>query len=219
MPAATIVPRLPRVVASVLALLVLAGCAPTSTTATMRSAQPEYAPGFNGVPVDYASEIPQAQFTDDDGEPFDLRAAMRERPTLMYFGYTHCPDICPVHLANIATAMENTSIGADQINVVFVSADPRRDTPEVLHDYLAAFDASFIGLWAPQAQVDAFMGGLGLPPPVMENPSGSEQYTVGHPGQVLAFDTTGRARIAYPFGTRQSQWAQDLPRLAREDWS
>jgi protein SCO1 len=197
----------------------VAGCTPTNTTAALRSARPDYAPGWNGVAVDEHPQMPRAEFTDTRGETFDLRAAMRARPTLMYFGYTHCPDICPVHLANIAQALRNTSMGTEQLNVVFVTADPARDTPQVLADYLADFDDSFIGLWAPEDEVDRVLVALGLPEVVIEPGTDSLEYTVGHPGQVLAFDTTGRVRLAYPFGTRQSQWTQDLPKLAREDWT
>lgn len=200
-------------------ILLLAACSPTSTTASLQAAEPEYAPGWNGVAVEGTPEMPEAQFTDTEGEPFDLRAATMDRPTLVYFGYTHCPDICPVHMANIASALDSSSVRPDQINVIFVTTDPDRDTPEVLADYMDNFDASFIGLTAPQEQVNRVVVDLGLPEPVLEKPSGAAtgDYTVGHPGQVLAFDQ-GKARLAYPFGTRQSQWVEDLPKLVH-DWS
>lgn len=202
-------------------IMVLAGCTPTTTTATLGAAddRAERAPGWNGVAVDGTPAMPGQIFTDTAGEPFDLRAAMGERPTLVYFGYTHCPDICPVHMANIAEALDDRQIRADQLNVVFVTVDPRRDTPEVLGDYMAAFDPSFVGLWAPQQEVDQVVTSLGLPAPVIEGDADDDQYTVGHPSHVIAFDTQGRARLAYPFGTRQSQWAEDLPKLVREEWS
>lgn len=204
-----------------LLIVVLAGCSPTSTTASLQAAEPEYAPGWNGVAVEGAPQMPAAELTDTDGEPFDLRAAATRKPTLVYFGYTHCPDICPVHMANIASALDQSSVRPEQINVVFVTTDPERDTPEVLGDYMDNFSASFIGLTAPQEQINEVVVDLGLPEPVLEKPSGSasEDYTVGHPGQVLAFDLQGRARLAYPFGTRQSQWVEDLPKFVRGDWS
>jgi protein SCO1 len=208
-----------RLLPAVLVLALLAACSPTNTTAALRAAEPEYAPGWNGVAVDGAPEMPSADFVAADGEPFDLRAAVREKPTLIYFGYTHCPDRCPVHLANIAQALRGSVVRPEQINVVLVTTDPERDTPEVLGDYVTKFDSSFIGLWAPQEEIDRVVVDLGLPKPVLEKQPGSEEYTVGHPGQVLAFDRSGRARLAYPFGTRQSQWVEDLPKLVQEDWS
>jgi protein SCO1/2 len=203
----------------VLAML-LAACSPTTTTAALRAAEPDYAPGWNAVAVEGAPEVPgDADFVDATGQPFDLRAAVEDRPTLVYFGYTNCPDICPVHLANIAQALREGSIRPDQLNVVFITTDPARDTPEVIGDYLDRFDPSFVGLWAPREEVDRVAVELDLPKPVLEKQPGSREYTVGHPGQVLAFDRQGRARLAYPWGTRQSQWVEDLPRLVTEEWS
>ncbi|HSK91097.1 MAG TPA: SCO family protein [Euzebyales bacterium] len=217
-------PALPRParLLTVIALLgMVAACAPTSTTSALRAAEPEYAPGWNGVAVEDAPALPDVDLVDTGGEPFDLRRAAADKPTLVYFGYTHCPDICPVHMANIASAMRNSPVRPDQFNVVFVTTDPDRDTPEALDAYLGNFHASFIGLTGSAGDIDDLVGGLGLPKPVLEKASESQtdEYTVGHPGQVLAFDRDGRARIAYPFGTRQSQWVEDLPKLVREDWS
>jgi len=204
----------------VLALLALVGCTPTTTTATLAAADDsaELAPGWNGVAVEGAPQMPAATLADDDGQPYDLRAHMRQRPTLVYFGYTHCPDVCPVHMANIAAALDESAVREEQVNVVFVTVDPVRDTPEVLDDYLANFDPSFVGLSASRDVIDDVVTGLGLPGPVVEGDPDSDSYTMGHPSQVFAFDTDGRARIAYPFGTRQSQWVEDLPKLVRE-WS
>lgn len=202
------------------ALIVLGGCSPTTTTATLAAADDsaQLAPGWNGVAVEGTPLMPAATLVDDEGRPYDLRAEMRRRPTLVYFGYTHCPDVCPVHMATVAAALDESAIREEQVNVVFVTVDPARDTPEVLDDYLATFDPSFVGLSASRDEVADVMTGLGLPAPVLEGDPDSDSYTMGHPSQVFAFDTDGRARIAYPFGTRQSQWVEDLPKLVLE-WS
>jgi protein SCO1/2 len=211
--------RVARLLPAAVALVLVGACSPTSTTAALRAAEPDYAPGWNAVAVDGTPEMPSAEFVDAAGEPFDLRAAIRKKPTLVYFGYTHCPDICPVHLANIAQALRNSTVRPEQLNVVLVTTDPARDTPQVLGEYVNRFHSSFIGLWAPQQEVNRVVVDLGMPKPVLEKRSGSREYTVGHPGQVLAFDRQGRARLAYPFGTRQSQWVEDLPRLVHDEWS
>lgn len=203
-----------------LCALLLAACSPTSSTASLQAQTPDLAPGFNGVAVEDAPQMPEAEFVDADGEPFDLRAAVADKPTLVYFGYTNCPDVCPVHLANIAAALRAGSVRPEQLNVVFVTTDPARDTPEVLDDYMANFHPSFIGLTTSENEIERVMAALDLPGPVLEKTSESAlEYTVGHPLQVLAFDRGGFARIAYPFGTRQSQWVEDLPKIVREDWS
>jgi protein SCO1/2 len=216
-------PRRHRSVVPVLVvavLVVLTGCTPTTTTATLAAADDaaEPAPGWNGAAVEGAPRVPAAVLTDTDGRPYDLRAHMAQRPTLVYFGYTHCPDVCPVHMATIAAALGESAVRTEQLNVVFVTVDPARDTPEVLDGFLASFDPSFVGLTAPRDEIDDVVTGLGLPAPVLEGDPDTRTYTMGHPSQVFAFDTDGRARIAYPFGTRQSQWVEDLPRLVRE-WS
>lgn len=207
-------------VLAVLVLAVLAGCAPTTTTATLAAADDgaELAPGWNGVAVEGTPRMPAAVLTDSDGRSYDLRSHMRRRPTLLYFGYTSCPDVCPVHMATLAAAFDESVVRTDQINVIFVTVDPARDTPAVLDDYLAAFDPSFVGLTASRDEIDDLVTGLGLPAPVVEGDPDAESYTMGHPSQLFAFDTDGRARIAYPFGTRQSQWVEDLPKFVRA-WS
>lgn len=206
-------------VAVVLALALLAGCTPTTTTATLGAADDtaDLASGWNGVAVEGTPEMPGQTFTDTDGQPFDLRAAMADRATLVYFGYTHCPDICPVHLANIAAALEQSAVRPEQVNVVLVTVDPERDTTAVLDDFVHTFHRSFVALRAPRDAVERVVTDLGMPAPVIEGDPGSDDYTVGHPPQVLAFDRQGRARLAYPFGTRQSQWVQDLPKLVRAE--
>jgi protein SCO1/2 len=208
-----------RLLLAAVTLVLTIACTPTTTTATLHAAQDTgvAVPGWNGVAVDGSPQMPAQEFTDSAGRPYDLRAAMRERPTLVYFGYTSCPDICPVHLANIAAALDASPVRDSQLNVVFVTVDPRRDTPDVLADYMASFDESFVALRATQDDVNRVVTDLGLPEPVIE--SGEDDYTVGHPSQVLAFDRSATARIAYPFGTRQSQWVADLPKLVREEWS
>jgi protein SCO1/2 len=202
-----------------LALVLLAGCAPTTTTATLGAADDtaDLAPGWNGVAVEGTPEMPAQTFTDTDGRPFDLHAAMADRATLVYFGYTHCPDICPVHLANIAAALDQSPVRPEEVNVVLVTVDPERDTVAVLDDFVHTFDRSFIALRASRADVGRVITTLGLPAPVIEGDPDSDDYTVGHPPQVLAFDRRGRARLAYPFGTRQSQWVEDLPKLVRSE--
>ena len=205
---------------AVLVLAVLGGCTPTTTTATLAAADDtaELAPGWNGVAADGIPRMPSATLTADDGRAYDLRAHMRQRPTLVYFGYTHCPDVCPVHMATIAAALDESAVRTEQVNVVFVTVDPARDTLDVLDEFLAGFDPSFVGLSGSRDEIEDVVTGLGLPAPVLEGDPDSDTYTMGHPSQVFAFDTDGRARIAYPFGTRQSQWVEDLPKLVRE-WS
>jgi protein SCO1 len=93
--------------------------------------------------------LPKARFTltDTSAAPFDLWQQTQGYVTLLFFGYTHCPDLCPLHMANIAFALKQMPADvAEQIKVVFVTTDPRRDSPKVLRSWLDRFDKRFIGL-------------------------------------------------------------------------
>lgn len=175
------------------------------------------APEAGGASVarEYPAPIPKPDvtLTDTEGRPYAFRREAVGKVTLLFFGYTNCPDVCPVHMANIAAALHKTSDAiARQVDVVFVTTDPERDTPDRLRAWLDHFDARFVGLTGSQAEVDAAQSAMGLPPAYRDSvPGGS--YQVGHAAQVIAFTRDGLARFAFPFGTRQSEWAQEIPRL------
>jgi protein SCO1/2 len=122
-----------------------------------------------------------------------------------------------VHLANIGAVMEGWPYELrEQVEVVFVSTDPERDTPERIREWLDAFDPAFVGLRGPREQVNEIERSFGLPPSFVEPGQDPEGYLVGHAAQVLAFTPDDTAHIAFPFGTRQADLAVDLPRLVRE---
>jgi len=98
--------------------------------------------GFALLPVKAA---PSVELTDQNGQPFDL-SELQGSAVLLFFGFTHCPDICPTTLAQLAAARSALEERADDVKVVFVTIDPERDTAERLADYLGRFDPAFIGL-------------------------------------------------------------------------
>ncbi len=133
--------------------------------------------------------------------------------TLLFFGYTHCPDVCPLHMANISAVLKKLSPSmANQIKVVFVTTDSERDTPERLREWLGHFDRKFVGLRGTLDEVNAIQASIGLGPAFREEmPSG--EYGMAHAAQVLAYTTDNKAHVMYAFGTRQEDWAHDLPML------
>lgn len=156
---------------------------------------------------------PDFTLTDTEGKPFPFREVTAGTVTLLFFGYTNCPDVCPVHMANIAAALHSLPDAvARQVKVVFVTTDPERDTPERIRAWLDHFDPSFIGLTGTQAEVDSAQVATRIPP-AMKEPGTDTSYTVGHAAQVIVFTRDGLARYAVPFGTRQSEWAQEIPRF------
>ena len=194
------------------ALLAVGGCDRSDAPA------PAAAP-FHGVLVTPPQAKPAFTFTTTKGTAFSLREETAGKVTLLFFGYTHCPDVCPLHMANIAAVLKTLSFDErQQVRVLFVTTDPERDTPQRLESWLGNFDRDFVGLAAPMDQVNALQRSIGLAPampePVAEgSPAGT--YGVAHSAVVLAFTPDDSLRVLYPFGTRQQDWAQDLPALIR----
>lgn len=175
---------------------------------------------WRGVVLDSAVAKPDFTFTDTRGDPYDFREETRGRIALLFFGFTHCPDVCPVQLANLGAVLEELPPGLRQrIEVVFVSVDPARDDRERIRSWLDRFGEGFVGLRAPEDSVRALQRRLGLPPSGGRQPADDGGYTVGHAAQILAFTPDGYAHLAYLFGTRQRDWAHDLEALARDGWT
>jgi protein SCO1/2 len=159
--------------------------------------------------VTLRSGEPNAQFQAVDitgvdwGRGFDLTDHHGTRRTLgdfrgkvvmLFFGYTNCPDMCPTTMALLASAVRQLGEDARDVQVLFVTVDPKRDTPQVLAQYVPAFHPSFLGLYAdPETTARTareFKAFFELRPP---NEHGA--YTVDHSGQVFVFDPQGRLRL------------------------
>lgn len=195
---------------SFLATVTLAGC---GTAGAEDSAGRDTA--FRGVVL--AEPLVKADFTltDTEGRPFRFRERTDGHLTLLFFGYTNCPDICPVHMANVGEVLRRFPHDVrSRVKVVFVTTDPDRDSPEVIRRWLDAFDAAFIGLTGPVAEVDRIQLLFGLAPATRdEAETGDAKYLVGHAAQVIAFTPDDVGRVVYPFGTRQADWVLDIPKL------
>ena len=179
---------------------------------------PEAEP-WRGVVLDSAVPKPDFTFLDTRGRPYDFRAETEGRIALLFFGFTHCPDVCPVQLANLGAVLEDLPPSQRQrFEVVFVSVDPARDDRERIRSWLDRFGEGFVGLRAPVEEVQALQRRLDLPPSGPHRPT-EDGYSVGHAAQVLAFTPDGEAHLAYPFGIRQRDWSHDLRKLARDGWT
>ena len=166
---------------------------------------------FNGAQLAQPFGKPDLTLTDTEGATFNLLRGTAGKLTLLYFGYTHCPDVCPTTMATLASVLRALPAAeAEKIDVVFVSTDPARDTPSVLHAWLNQFDATFIGLTGslPTIQKAASSLGITIQAPV-KVPGGG--YTVTHGAEVVAFDTEGKAYLIYPAGTTVGQFIHDIP--------
>jgi protein SCO1 len=161
-------------------------------------------PKFRGTDITGADFGKELSLTGHDGKPRTL-ADFRGKAVVLSFGYTHCPDICPTTLADLAAAVK--SLGADgaRVQVLFVTVDPERDTPEVLSKYVPAFDASFLGLYGDAAATQRTAKEFKIF--YEKRPGGAPgAYTVDHSGQSYVLDGEGRLRLF----VRHDRIAQDL---------
>lgn len=142
--------------------------------------------------TDISDRVPPLDFAliDENGQAVD-ESDYLGKPALVFFGYTHCPDICPTTLARLASVMRKLDKPMrDDLQVLFISVDPGRDSPSVLKEYTAAFGPGFTGLTGSKAQIEAVTNRYRVNYSYGDkDPSGS--YTVTHSSAVLAFDREG----------------------------
>lgn len=201
-----------------LLLVVAVGCARVDTddTAARRARET----GFRGIVLQKPVEKADFTLTDTQGRLYHFRERTDGHLTLLFFGYTHCPDICPVHMANIASVL--TQFPHDvrsRVRVIFVTTDPERDTADRLRAWLDQFDPSFVGLSGGLDEVNRIQHRFNLPAAFRDDADAGVNYMVGHSAQVLAFTPDDVGRVTYPFGTRQVDWMHDLPKLLEQDGS
>ncbi len=174
------------------------------------AAVPDEGP-YAGVELEIPLEKPDITLIDTDGEPWSLREETEGALTLLYFGYTNCPDVCPIHLAQLDAVLSRPGMPRN-VEVVLVTIDPARDDEATLRRFLDQFDDDYIGLTGTLDEVQQAQIDFGLAVAVEEEPG-----VFGHGTQVFAFAPDGYAYTVYPQGTRQSHWIDDLPLLDELD--
>jgi protein SCO1 len=154
------------------------------------------------------------ELTDFNGSRRTL-ADFRGKLVLLFFGYTHCPDICPTTMARLAQVMRVLGDDADRVQVLFVTVDPGRDTPQVLAQYVPAFHPAFLGLYGTEQQTAAAAKEFKVyyQP---QQPGESGFYTVDHSGPVYALDRRGRLRLLIKSEMSAESVARDLRVLLEE---
>lgn len=157
--------------------------------------------------------VPDTALVDTEGEDFSLAADTDARLTLVFFGYTNCPDICQVVMSSLASAMTRLpESDRDAVEVVFVTTDPARDDAQVLRAYLDRFDPSFTGLTGDLDTISDIGLDLGVAVEKGEKlPSGG--YEVAHSAQVIGIDADDRAPIVWTQGTSAAEFASDVHTL------
>lgn len=165
--------------------------------------------------------LPKPRFvlTDTSGTAFDFRQRTDGYVTLLFFGYTYCPDQCPMHMANLSAALKELPAGTGgQVKLVFVTTDPARDSPAVVRRWLDLFDRGFIGLTGTEQAIEAVERAAGVPPATKTGPANGD-YGVSHANFVLAYSKDNFAHVIYPGGISKDDWVHDLPLLIKETWT
>jgi protein SCO1 len=170
---------------------------------------------FNAVDITgiqgYGTDI---RLTDHSGKPRSL-ADFRGKAVAVFFGFTHCPDVCPTTLADLRTVMTQLGPDAERLQVLFVSVDPKRDSPEVLSKYVPSFHPSFLGLTGSPDAVTKVASDFKIF--VREQPGKTpETYTVDHTAGMLVFDPAGRLRLFVNYGMAPEKMTTDFKRLINE---
>jgi protein SCO1 len=163
---------------------------------------------------------PKFTLIDTSGLPFDFAMKTQGFVTFLFFGYTHCPDMCPLQMSMIAQALKKIPPSfADQFKIVFVTTDPQRDTPQVLRSWLDHFDKRFIGLTGSDAAIEAAQVAANIAPAKKSAVRPDGGYEVGHAAFVFAYTKDNLAHVIYPVGVKQEDFAHDLPYLTQETWT
>jgi protein SCO1 len=153
---------------------------------------------------------PDFQLVDTDAAPRRL-SDYRGKVTIVFFGFTHCPDVCPATFVKLALAMKGLGALADRVQVLFVTLDPDRDTPAALKSYVAFFDPRFVGLTGSNAQINAAASSFSVH--YARVPQGND-YSIDHSSGIYVCDSMGRLRLVGTPATGVADWTHDISLLA-----
>ena len=171
---------------------------------------------FRGSVID--PPVPASNFSlkDQNGQAFQL-SDQRGKIVLMFFGYTNCPDICPLTLAQFKQARAQLGQQADRVRFVFITVDPERDTEEKIKTYLGAIDPAIVGLGGSQAELEQVWRAYGV---YRQKQPGQSQNDYAdlleHSSRVYLVDTQGNLHVTYPFGLVPDDVVQDVQYLLRK---
>jgi len=157
--------------------------------------------------------IADFSLVDDDGQPFSLER-LKGQWSLLFFGFTHCPDVCPSALYDLAqvrkTLARNDPEKTNNLQVLFVSVDPERDTPRQLNQYVNYFDPEFTGVTGPEAQLAPLTLQLGIAYRIEDHEPGSQQYNVDHSASILLMNPNGQLHGVFPAPHQSDSMAAEI---------
>lgn len=179
-------------------LALLAGCGPQR-------------PQFKGTDITGVDWGKDFHLTDHTGKPRTL-ADFRGKVVVVFFGYTHCPDVCPTTLSEMAAVMKRLGKDAARVQVLFVTLDPARDTPELLAQYVPSFYPTFLGLFGDEAATRETARNFKVF--YQKQETGSKVgYTLDHAANTFVYDPAGRLRLLFGFGSGADLISHDINEL------
>ncbi len=183
-----------------LMVVLLSACSPSNEESTLF--------GTDIAGADFATGF---KLTDHHGEVRQL-SDYQGKVVALFFGFTHCPDICPTTMADLAAAMKLMGGNSDEVQVLFVTVDPERDTPEVLAQFVPSFDSRFVGLTGTVEEIDQVAKAFKIFYARQQEP-GQTGYSFDHSAGVYVYDKQGKIRIYLKYGQKPVEIAHDLSRL------
>lgn len=173
------------------------------------------APALHGGRLDPPKAAADFTLTDHNGNPFTL-SSTRGKVVMLYFGYTSCPDVCPLTLADMSNARADLGADADAVQIVFITVDPERDSQQVLQKYIPAFDPRNIGLRGTPEEIKQVADAYGVKYKKTVLKDSALGYAVDHSAFIYVIDRNGQLRELLPFGTQREDIASDLKILINE---
>lgn len=167
--------------------------------------------GFVGTDITGADFPKPLSLTDHTGQ-LRTMSDFKGKAVILFFGFTHCPDVCPTTMLDLKNTMKLLGDDADKVQVLFVTVDPRRDTQEVLAQFVPSFDKRFIGMRGSLQETAETLGNFKIY--YLEVPGKTTtDYSIDHSAGMYAFDTEGKVRLYLGYGQKPEEIASDIKQL------
>lgn len=169
---------------------------------------------WQGSPYDPPKPAPEIKVTNTTGNSLAL-SELRGTITVLYFGYTYCPDVCPATVAIMRQVFDQIEAPSGSLNFIMLSVDPERETPDSVDAYMRRFHPDFIGLWVERNQLDQILDDYSIIA-IREPSENPDTYLITHTARVFLIDKEGNLRTHYPFGSVPADFVTDIEYLQTE---
>ncbi len=164
------------------------------------------------TPQKMSEIIDKVHLIDHNGQPFN-RTTLKNKPSLLFFGFTNCPEICPTTLADLSEITKEVTSSVDAINIIFVTLDPKRDNKEHLKDYVQYFDKNIIGITGDKNEIKKFAENWGVFYETVK--TSNNNYTLNHTATVFMIDELGNFRGTISWGENETSVIQKITNLRK----